>query len=77
MDDTHVFSSAEELGKAIRNARKAHGLTQTELAFAAGVGIRFISELEAGKPTAQLGKMLQVMAALGGSLAVRWNDDRP
>ena len=77
MDAFLFFSSAEELGNAIRDARKKASLTQAELAFAAGVGLRFVSELEGGKPTAQLGKIMQVLAALGGNLTVRWNDDRP
>ena len=77
MDTQNFFSSPEELGIAVRESRKKADLTQAELAFAAGVGLRFISELEAGKSTAQLGKVMQVLAALGGSLTVRWNDDRP
>jgi predicted transcriptional regulator len=36
-------------------ARKALGLTQADLALAAGVGLRFVVELEAGKPTVRLG----------------------
>jgi len=77
MDSKNFFSSPEELGITIRETRKKDRLTQAELAFAAGVGIRFVSELEAGKPTAQIGKIMQVLAALGGRLALRWNDDRP
>ena len=72
-----TFSSLEELGMAVREARKQTSLTQTELAFAAGVGVRFIGELEGGKPMAQIGKIMQVLAALGGTFAVRRNDDRP
>ena len=53
------------LGAAIRNARKAHGLTQSQLAGLAGTGLRFISELERGKPGAELGKVLDVLAVLG------------
>ena len=53
-----------EIGTTIRTARKAQGLRQDELAGAAGVGLRFIVDLEAGKPTAQLGKALQVLQAL-------------
>jgi len=77
MDSKNIFNSPEELGITIRETRKRDRLTQAELAFAAGVGIRFVSELEAGKPTAQIGKIMQVLAALGGRLALRWNDDRP
>ncbi len=57
--------SPAEVGEVVRTTRKAAGLRQDELAGAAGVGLRFIVDLEAGKPTAQLGKALQVLAALG------------
>jgi len=46
------------------------GLTQPQLALAAGVGVRFIVELEAGKPTVRLETLLKVLHALGGTLAV-------
>lgn len=55
----------EQFGAAIKTARKAQGLRQDQLAGAAGVGVRFIVELEAGKPTAHLGKALAVASALG------------
>ena len=54
-----------DIGTTIRAARKAQGLRQDELAAAANVGVRFLIELEAGKQTAQLGKTLAVLAALG------------
>jgi y4mF family transcriptional regulator len=56
-----------EIGDIIRVTRKAAGLRQDELAGAAGAGLRFIVDLEAGKPTAQIGKTLLVLAALGCS----------
>ena len=59
-----------EIGTTIRTARKSQGLRQDELAGAAGVGLRFIVDLEAGKPTAQLGKALQVLQALGCTVAI-------
>lgn len=46
------------------------GLTQPELALAAGVGVRFIVDLEGGKPTVRLEQVLRVIDALGGSLAL-------
>ena len=55
----------------MRTTRKAQGLRQDELAGAAGVGLRFIVDLEAGKLTVQLGKMLLVLQALGCTLDVR------
>ena len=57
--------SSKEFGAAIRAARKSQGLRQDQLAGATGVGTRFIVDLEAGKSTAQLGKALAVVAALG------------
>ncbi len=58
------------IGAIIRTARKAQDLRQDELAGAAAVGLRFIVDLEAGKPTAQIGKMLQVLEALGCELEI-------
>lgn len=55
----------QELGTIIRATRKAKGLRQEELAGAAGVGVRFLVELEHGKATAQIGKALQVLRVLG------------
>ncbi|WP_367187374.1 helix-turn-helix transcriptional regulator [Rhodoferax sp.] len=58
------------LGLAVRTARKRLDLTQPQLALASGVGVRFIVELEAGKPTLRLENVLRVLHALGGSLCV-------
>ena len=57
--------TAPELGVIVRKARLDQGLLQAQLAGAAGVGLRFLVELERGKPTAQLGKVLAVIDALG------------
>lgn len=54
-----------EIGDIVRTTRKAQNLRQDELAGVAGVGLRFIVDLEAGKPTAQIGKTLQVLQTLG------------
>ncbi len=55
------------LGEVARAARKQLGLTQPQLALAAGVGVRFIVDLEAGKPTIRLEQTLRVVQALGGT----------
>ena len=62
--------SPKHIGEVIRQTRKAQGLRQDQLAAAAGVGLRFLVELEAGKSTAQLGKALGVLDALGCSLSI-------
>jgi HTH-type transcriptional regulator / antitoxin HipB len=63
-----MIRSVQDLGAALRVARKALGLTQADLALAAGVGLRFVVELEAGKPTVRLELVLRVINALGGTL---------
>lgn len=60
--------SPQQLGQALRAARKQLGLTQPQLALAAGVGVRFIVDLEAGKPTLRLESVLKVIDALGGEI---------
>lgn len=60
----------KKLGKIIRDTRKKEQLTQAELAGLAGIGIRFISELERGKETCELGKTLTILNMLGLSLSV-------
>ena len=62
--------STEEFGAIIRETRVAQGLRQDQLAAAAGVGVRFLIELERGKPTAQIGKALAVLEALGGRVQI-------
>jgi y4mF family transcriptional regulator len=58
------------IGQSVRTARKTLGLTQPELAAAAGVGLRFLVELERGKPTVRLDRMLAVLDALGLELQI-------
>ncbi len=65
-----VISDARTLGLAIRARRKRDGLTLVETAGLINVGIRFLSELENGKPTVRLDKVLKVVAALGLRLQV-------
>jgi y4mF family transcriptional regulator len=60
----------EDLGRVVRDARKEQGLTQEDLAGLTGVGRRFVSDLESGKDTAQIGKVLLVLGALGVGLYV-------
>lgn len=57
--------SPAELGRRIRAARKAQGLTQVDLAEIAGVGPRFLSELERGKDTVRLGLALKIARLVG------------
>ena len=60
-----IIHSTEELGRVLRAERKALGLTQGDLAAASGVSLRFVSELERGRPTAGVGRVLRVLKMLG------------
>jgi y4mF family transcriptional regulator len=63
-------TTPEELGAALKAARLARGLRLEDLALAAGVGRRFLGELERGKPTVHLAETLRVAQALGVSLTL-------
>ena len=52
----------------VRQKRKEYKLTQRDLADRAGVGIRFIRELEAGKPTLRIDKVNVVLDLFGHQL---------
>ena len=63
--------SPKEVGAAIRAERKNQHLTQTELAGLCDVSLSFVSNLENGKDTAELGKALKVINTLGLDVIIR------
>lgn len=71
MDDPIAIRDAQELGRLIRQRRVELGMTQTEVAEVADTTLRFLSELERGKPTARLENVMRVMATLGIELEAR------
>jgi len=60
-----VWTTGAELGEAVLVARKAAGLTQAALAQRAGVGDKFLYNLERGKGTLRVDKVMAVLSALG------------
>ncbi|MBR6590909.1 MAG: helix-turn-helix transcriptional regulator [Bacteroidaceae bacterium] len=56
------------IGEYLREKRKLYRLSQIELAERAGVGVRFVRELEQNKPTVQMDKVNQVLALFGEEL---------
>lgn len=66
---------SKKLGTQIRTARKAQGLTQAQLALTANTAPRFISDLENGKASCQLGKTLHVLKCLGIELKLSSHGD--
>jgi HTH-type transcriptional regulator/antitoxin HipB len=70
MTSSISMSTPDELGAAFKAARTARGLRLEDLALAAGVGRRFLGELERGKPTVRLAETLRVAQALGVSITM-------
>ena len=63
-------TNPQEIGQLIRQRRKAAGLTLKDAAGIAGVGVRFLSELERGKPTLQMGLAIEVLQLFGLELHI-------
>jgi len=64
-----TVSDSLGLGQLIHTERKRQQLTQEQLAAIAGVGVRFVRELESGKETCRLGLVLGILQTLGLSVA--------
>ena len=65
-----TIEDSRTLGEAIRQQRRRLKVTQKDLAMASGSGLRFIVDLEKGKPTCQLGKALEIVRVLGLKLEI-------
>lgn len=64
------ITNSKELGDAIRSERKRLKVTQKELAMTAGVGLRYLIELERGKTTARIEGVFKILQVLGLKLTV-------
>ena len=62
--------TVNELGRIVRLQRRESSLRQDELAALAGVGTRFVSELENGKSSLELGKVVRVLETVGLEVTV-------
>lgn len=69
--------NSQDIGSFIRQRRKDRGFTQQELADLSGCSLMFLSDLENGKTTAQLGKTLQVIQTLGVDIFFQKREKRP
>lgn len=69
-----TVTDASSLGRVVRSARKERGLSQRALAERCHCSQRFVSELERGKPTAELGKALCVIVELGLTVNIQSAD---
>ena len=66
----HTITSAAELGMIIRAVRKSTAVRQDDLAAIVGVSRQFAVDVEKGKPTVQLGRVLLLLKELGVELSV-------
>ncbi|MDA8111116.1 MAG: helix-turn-helix transcriptional regulator [Nitrospiraceae bacterium] len=63
--------STEELGNLLKLRRKQQKMTQSDLAALAGTGVRYIVDLENGKPTARIGPALRLIEWLGLEVTIQ------
>ena len=69
-----MITDAASYGKALRKRRKELGYTQAYLSEFSGFSISFISDLENGKPTAELGKAIYLATLLGLDVTLKARD---
>jgi HTH-type transcriptional regulator / antitoxin HipB len=73
------ITGPSDVGERIRKKRKGDGLNLADAVALCGVGYRFLSDLENGKATAELGKTIQVLAGLGLEVYIgpkEWPDEQ-
>ena len=75
--NSQLIKTADDLGQVVRHYRKAKGLKQDTVASLSGVSTGFLSNFENGKPTAEIGKVLQVLQTLGLDLHVIQRNNQP
>jgi len=68
--------TTQTIGQALRKRRKDLKLKQADLALASGTGVRFISDLENGKASCHLGKVIQVAESLGFEIRLQLREAR-
>ena len=64
-DDYGQILTVADIGKLVRHKRKQLGVLQEDAAGLSGVGTKFLSQLENGKETAEIGRVLQVLKSMG------------
>ena len=71
MEDKVKITSIAEIGKLVRQRRKADHIDQQTAANLCNVGRRFLSELENGKETLEIGKVLHVLTMFGFDVEIK------
>lgn len=65
-----ILKTVKDIGNLVKETRKKQNFTQIEFAQLSNVGTRFLSDLENGKPTCEIEKVLKVLSNLGIKLEV-------
>lgn len=65
-----ILKTVKDIGNLVKKTRKKQNFTQIEFAQLSNVGTRFLSDLENGKPTCEIEKVLKVLSNLGIKLEV-------
>jgi y4mF family transcriptional regulator len=68
--------TSKNFGELVKQRRKKLGMNQADVALVSGTGVRFISDLENGKPSCELGKALKVLGNLGIEPVFKPRDER-
>jgi len=68
--------TTQAIGHTLRQRRKDLKLKQADLALASGTGVRFISDLENGKESCHIGKVIQVAESLGFEIQLQPKEGR-
>lgn len=67
-----MSTQLSQIGSKIREERKSQNMNQTELAHLSGVSLNFISQLEQGKPSVQMDKVIMVLETLGLKIELKY-----
>ena len=70
-----IINSITDISEAVKTRRKSLGLTQSECAAMCNVGNRFFSELENGKETLHIGKVINCLQILGINISLTNRED--
>lgn len=66
-----TITTPKDIGRLIKARRKESGITQQQAAGMCNVGVRFFSELENGKPTLEMAKVIKVLEAFGFQCVIK------
>lgn len=72
-----LIRMASEIGQLIREARRRQDMTQSDLARKINATVKWVSHIENGKPTAEIGLVLQALTALGVEMDFRLPSSEP